>query len=785
MAVNCSVRRVDSAQQYIKGKYSSTVGLATSILGKVLLGTLKGSKRRKEVIKLCLKDIEQQFADRVAEDPRMEIEFMKAICSGGHPNFVRYIDSVEDRKRYCIVMEHVAGGDLCTHIQNLNHGIPDARSRRYAAQLAKAVYHMHCTGYCHLDLSLENVLWDKKADLLKICDFGLCRKLDSDADALFDSATIRPGKKGYMAPEIYAYQKFSGTKADVFSLGVLIFILLTGFPPFTTPNASDKCFQLMYYGKLEWLMEQWKLTDIISADCRALLARIFCPPKKRISLKEMLQHPWLGLDIDEVEKERMRYTASATPSSSDESNEASNLSAGDNKEQSPTASPAPAPAPPPAKKEPVAVKVAAAAAVAPVAVAAAAIVTRVKANQACSTQRRASTEGKKRKSMTIVKKKRLSKGNVKGKVRKKSIVKTNNSKVSASVHGNEVSPQQQGTQSRRRPKSNSIAFLPFLGGVSIHESATLPAEFGAVTVSPTKRELATLAPLKMQMKAKAKAKGRTKTRSKSLSMASSASNHNSPFQHSPAAVDSPSAHVHVYPSNDKSMSAASEQQERGGHRREESPSAGSLSSMSNGESDGSSHNNHKKSSAATTQRKASISSSAVVRTSHRESRTPPSDSGPVLAHRGALNDTQLITQRYQQRQQQAQQGLVHPADPFGVMDDNPFDNDRKEGNETYDPYLYQQQYTPRERSSISQHSNHEHEEVEAGAGAVSTRRLSLASDAGSVHSHHSHSHSHSHPAHAHTPSESEHVPEDDKHITPGPDEECTGCATNKDAHSPV
>eukprot|EP01083_Nonionella_stella_P197548 726223_1 len=74
---------------------------------------------------------------------------------------------------------------------------------------------MHCNGYCHLDLSLENVLWDKKNDLVKICDFGLARNL---------------------APEMYAYQRFNREKADVFSLGVH---RLTGFPPFTTPNASD------------------------------------------------------------------------------------------------------------------------------------------------------------------------------------------------------------------------------------------------------------------------------------------------------------------------------------------------------------------------------------------------------------------------------------------------------------------------------------------------------------------------------------------------------------------
>eukprot|EP01084_Bolivina_argentea_P152195 265533_1 len=111
---NYNVRKVDSAQNYIKQKYSETIGLATSILGQVLLGTIKGSKRKKEVIKLCLKDMKKQFADRVAENPRMEIEFMNKICNVGHPNFVAFLDAVEDSKLYCMCLEYVKGGDMCT-----------------------------------------------------------------------------------------------------------------------------------------------------------------------------------------------------------------------------------------------------------------------------------------------------------------------------------------------------------------------------------------------------------------------------------------------------------------------------------------------------------------------------------------------------------------------------------------------------------------------------------------------------------------------------------------------
>lgn len=170
-----------------------------------MLGTIKGTKRKKEVIKFCLKDMQSQFSDRVAEDPRMEIEFMNEICNRSHPNFVRFLDAVEDRKLYCICLEYVSGGDMCTYLQNLRTGIANDRAQKYVVQLTKAVYFMHHHGYCHLDLSLENVLWDKRNDVLKICDFGLARKFpNGDMEEYFPSASVRPGKKGYMAPEIYA-----------------------------------------------------------------------------------------------------------------------------------------------------------------------------------------------------------------------------------------------------------------------------------------------------------------------------------------------------------------------------------------------------------------------------------------------------------------------------------------------------------------------------------------------------------------------------------------------------
>lgn len=206
---------------------------------------------------------------------------------------------------------YLTTGDLCKYLQQMKCGLGNDRAVKYAKHITKAVQIMHQNNICHLDLSLENLLFDKENDCIKICglyfcfvcfihtivckfviDFGLSRRI---CKGLFESASIRPGKKSYMAPEIYSYQRFDGRKADVFSLGVIFFILLTGFPPFNEPQATDQCFRHMFYDrKLKWLCTEWKLIpNVLNNDFIDLLSKIFITAKNRISIEDILDHPWM------------------------------------------------------------------------------------------------------------------------------------------------------------------------------------------------------------------------------------------------------------------------------------------------------------------------------------------------------------------------------------------------------------------------------------------------------------------------------------------------------------
>jgi len=212
---------------------------------------------------------------------------------------VKLIDAFEDHSSYCMVLEYIPSGDLCNYIQS--HGpFEYERARRYAKQITLAVQHLHDHGYCHLDLSLENILLDERTDTIKLCDFGLSRKMLPNKEP-FAATSTRPGKKSYVAPEVYTYSPFCGDAADIFSLGVIYFILLCGFPPFHKPCVSDPCFSFAYDNDVGILLEKWQSAHLVRQEGIDLLNKIFVSESKRINMQELLEHPfWTGVELNDV-----------------------------------------------------------------------------------------------------------------------------------------------------------------------------------------------------------------------------------------------------------------------------------------------------------------------------------------------------------------------------------------------------------------------------------------------------------------------------------------------------
>ncbi|KAI9909982.1 hypothetical protein PsorP6_010741 [Peronosclerospora sorghi] len=233
----------------------------------------------------------QVHATREMDNPVVEERVAAVLeAKGGHCNVVQsYFHFVHDRRLY-LVNELCGGGDL--------HSL---MAKRFAAsrfleehevlplmrQVLAGVHYLHTTiGVAHRDLSLENVLLSR--GVCKITDFGL----STDAGRECDGGQV--GKEFYMAPEVVAGDRYDPVLADVWSLGIMWFILLTGSPLLSLASPSSKGFEAFAQHGVGVIFESWGYSNRISKDTISLLERMLqVDPTQRISLSQVLAHPTL------------------------------------------------------------------------------------------------------------------------------------------------------------------------------------------------------------------------------------------------------------------------------------------------------------------------------------------------------------------------------------------------------------------------------------------------------------------------------------------------------------
>jgi calcium/calmodulin-dependent protein kinase I len=162
------------------------------------------------------------------EAVKQEIAILETLS---HPNIVTMKENFEDDGHYCLVMELMEGGELFDMIIEKNH-FNETEANKVMVPLFDAVIEAHKLGIVHRDLKPENLLLSDK-DLnkatVKISDFGLARYVCPDNNVL---ASTTCGTPGYVAPEILEDEKKYDTRVDFWSLGVVMYIMLSGQPPF-------------------------------------------------------------------------------------------------------------------------------------------------------------------------------------------------------------------------------------------------------------------------------------------------------------------------------------------------------------------------------------------------------------------------------------------------------------------------------------------------------------------------------------------------------------------------
>jgi len=133
----------------------------------------------------------------------------------------------------------------------------------------------------------------------KIIDFGVTQKC---SDGQFQCSE-RVGKIRYMSPEVYAKKSYDARAADVYCLGVMLFMMLTGSPPYKIPRPSDDvAFKYIIEGRLSVLLIHWKRLSMLTEDAVDLLKRILCYEAQRISMKDLLDHPFFAPVVPPTKK---------------------------------------------------------------------------------------------------------------------------------------------------------------------------------------------------------------------------------------------------------------------------------------------------------------------------------------------------------------------------------------------------------------------------------------------------------------------------------------------------
>jgi serine/threonine protein kinase len=228
----------------------------------------------------------QEHADINLDMIKCEIKAMQELQN--HPHVVSLIQVIEDDQLLCVVETFGSQGDLYEYLNSIDSttGLPEDVARIFFQQLVEAVNFAHQNGIAHRDLKLENVFLDGNLQL-RLGDFGLCRFYKSEAL----KTTNKPvGTLSYAAPEIVNRENYIGPEVDIWSLGVILFELLTGFPPFSGASRFETVIFIRNY---DWDKELLKSLKI-SPEAYDLLDKIFKPKSIRIDLKEIQNHAWMS-----------------------------------------------------------------------------------------------------------------------------------------------------------------------------------------------------------------------------------------------------------------------------------------------------------------------------------------------------------------------------------------------------------------------------------------------------------------------------------------------------------
>lgn len=243
-----------------------------------------------------------------AEQIKREISVMRLAR---HPNIIHLFEVMANKSKIYFVMEYAKGGELFNKVAKGK--LKEDVAHKYFKQLINAVDYCHSRGVYHRDIKPENILLDENGNL-KVSDFGLSALVESKRqDGLLHTPC---GTPAYVAPEVIKRKGYDGTKADIWSCGIVLFVLLAGYLPFHDPNLIEMYRKI---SKAELKCPNWFPPEV----CKLLGMMLDPNPETRIPISDIRENGWFmkGPNIKNkrpvVENYAVSSSGTALPDQSD------------------------------------------------------------------------------------------------------------------------------------------------------------------------------------------------------------------------------------------------------------------------------------------------------------------------------------------------------------------------------------------------------------------------------------------------------------------------------------
>jgi len=246
------------------------------------------------VVKRCVqRHTGLEFAAKIINTKKLsardfqKLEREARICRNlQHPNIVRLHENIQEEFFHYLVFDLVTGGELFEDIV-AREFYSEADASHCIQQILESVNHCHSNGVVHRDLKPENLLLASKAKgaAVKLADFGLAIEVQGDQQAWFGFA----GTPGYLSPEVLKKEPY-GKPVDIWACGVILYILLVGYPPFWDED-QQKLYAQIRGGAYDFPSPEW---DSVTPEAKNLINQMLTVnPAKRIRAEEALKHPWI------------------------------------------------------------------------------------------------------------------------------------------------------------------------------------------------------------------------------------------------------------------------------------------------------------------------------------------------------------------------------------------------------------------------------------------------------------------------------------------------------------